>query len=548
MSPPVIEIVGGVPDPVLRALAAVGCNCLQVSDLSDVAANLVVIQADDYDNNPTEIEDFLNCALSDERRVALTTARRVDSRLAYLLFHPAVLPMMPLNLPDGQARDGAIDLFVAGSLNPDPVTTGDVKIGRYFDKPRTHADYREQRFVALVSPSMQPCLMDIRDAVDSMSLPFPLGVPTVPHWNPDDEGQPVAVQPGQTAPQLDDRSRTYNLFDIYAAHRQPLPQELMRATHPGLAEAGEWRPPHLLIQGESGSGKTLIADYVYELLARRRGSGKRMPRATVNCGGMSADNLDHALFGAPPDVFTDVGTTVGSMARAAYGMAFFDEIGDLTMEAQKRLLVFLGDRIVRPFAMRAFPSYALIVAATNRDLSYLIRQDRFRNDLYERFLKQVTIPSMRERDETERERLIDFVALNPATNPPMNPYVTHIGEDAMRALKACEFSNGNFRELERVIDDGIGRAYRRGSKILRKDDLRFSEASALPDREERTVRMQDSRGLEAMPIVSLRTLQDIERLAALTGSPLLKGEERQQVVLLHEGVRYTFQESGNDSF
>lgn len=518
-----VGLVGDVPESVRVALQQHGCRLVVLSpDLGGADVRHVVMHVDGLEA-PQEV---LERAYEDGIRVGLTTSRPRDQAQSRLLFHPAVLPMMPLTQDPSRCSAFAVRIFLHEWLEPDPVDTEDIEIGRYFQKVTTLAEYQGQRFLSLSGPAMHDFLVDLRDAADAMSLGLPTG--GMP-WFHDDSGQPARrAKTGDLV--LGDRP---NLSDVFDQHGTARGRQLMRASAEERAAAASWRPAHLLITGESGAGKTLVAGLVHELLSQGTPGG--LPMLTINCGGLPAENLDHELFGAAKGTWTGIDApVVGLLARAAYGVAFFDEVGDLTMRAQQRLLVFIGDGILRPFGMEPFPAYTRIIAATNRDLPYLVRQNRFRNDLHERFAKQVHIPPLRDRDVDERAWLIDFVAVNPLINPGT---VTHIGQDAMAALQRHEFRNGNFRELERVIQDGIGRTRRRGSAILRERDLAFSDVSSVADADAATIDIVSDDALGSLPRVDLASRGDLDRIAGLTGAPVLREPNGNRAVLFG-GVRY----------
>lgn len=519
-----ILLVGGVPESVengisTRVAAISGSICkapeTEPPESALKGADLVVLHASSS-TGPERIQEWQHAVHAAGLRMALTVEGVLDARVGVLLFHPSVHPVLPLNHADGSISQAAVDALLQHVVEPDLPTGGDQPIGRFF---RSGGDYRTQRFLSLASVSMSEFLNDLRDAVEAMSAPIP-GPGPQPPWDPQDGGTSTVTGVGgkrRLGPGLP------NLGDVFMLHQTGEARRLLRkaSAGPGAVEQS-WDPPHLLVRGESGSGKTLVAELVHELLVARTAQ-PLMPFVPVNCAALSSQNLDHELFGTAPGVFTGIAEpVVGLLARAAYGVAFLDEIGDLELSAQKRLLTFLGDGLIRPFQIPAYPGFVRVVAATNRDIPHLVDQQLFRNDLNERFQKQVVIPPLRDRDPTEIEWLIDFVALNPERNRGLQ--VTHLGRDALEALLRHEYRNGNFRELETVVHDGIGRAIRRGSPCLRRRDLSFPEARTVADSEARVVQVVAFDDL-GMPHVMVRDRREMQRVAQLSGSPILQSPD-----------------------
>jgi len=153
----------------------------------------------------------------------------------------------------------------------------------------------------------------------------------------------------------------------------------------------------VLIQGESGTGKELIAHWVHDLSARR---DKAM--LEVNCAAIPRELLESELFGHEKGAFTDATQQrVGLFEAAEHGSVFLDEIGELPLTLQAKLLKFLDSKIVRRVGgNRDIPVDVRILAATNRSLVDEVRQGRFREDLYYRLsVVPISIPPLRDRDD-----------------------------------------------------------------------------------------------------------------------------------------------------
>jgi two-component system, NtrC family, response regulator GlrR len=168
----------------------------------------------------------------------------------------------------------------------------------------------------------------------------------------------------------------------------------MRAVY-ALLEAGAARASTVLLQGESGTGKELAAESLHVESARRDG-----PFVVVDCCAIPANLLEAELFGHEPGAFTDgPSLRIGAFEAAGGGTLLLDEIGELALDLQPKLLRVIDRReIQRIGSTRRIPVDVRIVAATNRDLKAEVNARRFRSDLYFRLaVLVVTMPPLRER-------------------------------------------------------------------------------------------------------------------------------------------------------
>jgi two-component system response regulator HydG len=205
----------------------------------------------------------------------------------------------------------------------------------------------------------------------------------------------------------------------------------------------------VLIQGESGTGKELIARTVHELSGRRAG-----PFIAVNCAALPETLLESELFGYERGAFTGAaGRKEGRFELADGGTLFLDEIADLSPVTQPKILRVLqeGD-FERLGGTRTLHVDVRIVAATNQDLASLVRERRFREDLYYR-LNVITLvaPPLRERREDIPYLAQHFLRIYAAKN---NRKLEGLSEDAIRCLEAHTWP-GNVRELENVIERAV---------------------------------------------------------------------------------------------
>ncbi len=201
----------------------------------------------------------------------------------------------------------------------------------------------------------------------------------------------------------------------------------------------------VLVTGESGAGKEVVADLVHRWSPRNRG-----PFVRVNCGALTESLLDAELFGCVRGAFTGADRDrPGLFVEAAGGTLFLDEFGEVSPAMQVKLLRVLQEREVVPVGgARPVKTDARVVAATNRDLTADVREGRFRQDLWYRVAAiSVHVPPLRERRE-DIEALLPLLlrrAANEAGVPPRR-----LTGDALAVLLAHPFP-GNVRELQNVL-------------------------------------------------------------------------------------------------
>ena len=203
-----------------------------------------------------------------------------------------------------------------------------------------------------------------------------------------------------------------------------------------------------LIDGESGTGKELVARQIHEISARRRG-----PFVPVNCAAIVETLLEAELFGIEERTATGVRGRRGKFELADRGTLFLDEVGDLSLTAQAKLLRVLQDMVVERVGGHA--SHVVdsrIVAATNRDLRTMVAAGRFRADLYYRLSGvEVEVPPLRHRREDVPILVSHFLAQHTRTLPRT------MAVSANEALIAYDWP-GNVRQLARVIERAVALA------------------------------------------------------------------------------------------
>jgi two-component system, NtrC family, response regulator AtoC len=205
----------------------------------------------------------------------------------------------------------------------------------------------------------------------------------------------------------------------------------------------------VLITGESGTGKEVLARRIHRHSARRH--DKFVP---VNCGSLPESLIETELFGYKKGAFTGaMSDSKGLIEEAENGVLFLDEIGEMTLAMQVRLLRFLDSGEIRPVGGRSVKHPDVrVIAATNRCLLTAIREKRFRDDLYFR-LSVVTLhlPPLRER-RLDIAPLVDFQRRRAATK--LGLALPAISEEAMLLLEQYSWP-GNVRELQNVMEQAV---------------------------------------------------------------------------------------------
>ena len=205
----------------------------------------------------------------------------------------------------------------------------------------------------------------------------------------------------------------------------------------------------VLITGENGTGKDVLAR---EIHAHSLRSGK--PMVAVDAGAITETLFESELFGHVKGAFTDAHTDhAGKFEQADGGTLFLDEIGNIPLHLQAKLLRVIQNRsVVRVGGSQAIPVNIRLICATNMDLEQLVREGRFREDLYYRInTVHITLPPLRERKEDIAPLAQMF--LERFARKYRRP-LTGIAPDAVQALSAGRWS-GNIRELQNVIEKAV---------------------------------------------------------------------------------------------
>ncbi len=256
----------------------------------------------------------------------------------------------------------------------------------------------------------------------------------------------------------------------------------------------------VLIQGESGTGKELVARAVHECSPRRQ-----RPFVAVNCAALPETLLESELFGYERGAFTGAaGRKEGRFEMADGGTLFLDEVADLSLVTQPKILRVLQEgEFERLGATRMIRVDVRIVAATNQELPQMVREKRFREDLYYRLnVITVNVPTLRERPEDIGLLASHFLRVYAAKN---NRRLEGFTDEALQRLEGYAWP-GNVRQLENVIERSV---------VLARD--RLIDARDLPE---------EVGGIKSPPR---------DAILSLVGTPLAEIEQR----LLDETLRIT---------
>ena len=246
----------------------------------------------------------------------------------------------------------------------------------------------------------------------------------------------------------------------------------------------------VLIEGESGTGKELIAEAVH-----RNSGRKAQPFVKVNLGGISSSLFESEMFGHKRGAFTDAkADRVGRFEMANKGTIFLDEIGELDLNSQVKLLRVLQDRTYEVLGdSRSRKLDIRVVCATNRDLSQLVEEGRFREDLYYRInLIKIKLPSLRERPD-DIPLLVQYFVSN--LKKTYNRPELQVSPRALLWLSELQLP-GNIRELKNLVERTVLVAER---ETLEAEDFQ-AQAQQSPAKS----------GDKTLPAVGSMTLDEIE--------------------------------------
>jgi len=249
-------------------------------------------------------------------------------------------------------------------------------------------------------------------------------------------------------------------------------------------------PATILLLGESGTGKTVLARTIHEHSPQKENSF-----VTVNCPSLSRELLESELFGHVKGAFTGaVSDTSGRVAAADGGTLFLDEIGELPLEIQSKLLRLLQEKeYERVGEAKTRRANVRVVAATNRDLEQHVKEGRFREDLYYRLnVISIQVPPLRERPADLpgiAENYLRFFAAQ------CGKHITGFSADAQQALR-CYSWPGNLRELRNVVERTV--------ILSSRDEISVAD---LPEKFSSLTQTNGASGVELGARVSLAELE-----------------------------------------
>lgn len=284
----------------------------------------------------------------------------------------------------------------------------------------------------------------------------------------------------------------------------------------------------VLITGESGTGKERVARALHQLGPRKEG-----PFLAVNCGAIPESLLEGELFGYVKGAFTGADRYHDGLFQAASGgTLLLDEIGELPLTLQVKLLRVLQERSVRPVGgTREIPVDVRVVAATNRNLEEEVRAFRFREDLYYRLnVVSIHVPSLAQRREDIlplTEQILTRLSFDAAIVRP------RFAEDAIAFFMTYSFP-GNVRELENMLERAI---------VLDTDGV-IDRADLCPpvDSSAQTTVLQDANGMTLdEQVAQLERTRILEALAATGGN---RTEAARRLGITFRSLRYRMEKLG----
>jgi two-component system, NtrC family, nitrogen regulation response regulator NtrX len=236
------------------------------------------------------------------------------------------------------------------------------------------------------------------------------------------------------------RSKLHGVQKIIGTSRQiEQIREIIDKVAPSLSR--------VLITGENGTGKELVALWIHEKSSRNTG-----PFVDVNCAAIPSELLESELFGHEKGAFTGADQQrIGKFEQADGGTIFLDEIGDMSFDAQAKVLRVLQEKkVTRVGGTEDIYVDVRVLAATNKDLNEEISNGSFREDLYHRLnVIPIHVPPLRERKE-DIPLLVEFF-MNQLGDEDISVSGSNFEEDALEELKNMKWS-GNVRELQNVVE------------------------------------------------------------------------------------------------
>ena len=298
----------------------------------------------------------------------------------------------------------------------------------------------------------------------------------------------TALKVSHNFPKVDRRSRDVLLGE----------SEAMKKTRATIAKVARSQAP-IYISGESGSGKELVARLIHA-----KGPRCNKPFVAVNCGAIPTELMESEFFGHKKGSFTGATADKDGLFQAAEGgTLFFDEVADLPLHMQVKLLRAIQEKAVRPVgAQKENPTDVRILSATHKDLETLVNEGKFRQDLYYRInVIEVEVPPLREHPE-DIEHLAEqlLIRLNGESDVP----IPKISPEALKQLKQYSFP-GNVRELENILERAMALCE---NDIIESNDLQLPRSREVEPSITTSIAVGDGISLESQ-------LTNIEKNAIL---------------------------------
>ncbi len=286
----------------------------------------------------------------------------------------------------------------------------------------------------------------------------------------------------------------------------------------------------VMIQGESGTGKELLANLIHFNSGR-----ENQPYIKLNCGAIPETLLESELFGHEKGAFTDArARRQGRFEEANNGTLFLDEVGEMTLAAQVRLLRVLQDgEFTRVGGNEVLKADVRIIAASNVDLERAVDEGRFRRDLFYRLsVFPITLPALRERREDIHPLVIHFLE---HYKQRTGRFVSGISKAALRALTSYDWP-GNVRELENAVERAVIIA---AGRQIELDDLPAAIGNIVSEREamvrvERAQAASEGRSSK-LEIEVPSSMDEIERHAIEATLDYTSGDKTRAARLLNIG-------------
>lgn len=271
--------------------------------------------------------------------------------------------------------------------------------------------------------------------------------------------------------------RRYNYRDVAVIWGTSQAMEKLRRNAESIAKTDAT----VLIEGETGTGKEVISRHIHECSNRSNG-----PFVKVDCSTVPINLIESTLFGHVKGAFTGaISDNIGMLRSADHGTIFLDEAGNLSMEFQAKLLQFFNDLTVAPIGgTSVFKVDVRCIIASNQSLSTMVRQGKFREDLYYRInVLYLHLPPLRERSE-DLPLLCDYFISQ--YSRMHKKQAKHLSTEALLKIKDYAWP-GNIRELQNIIQHAV--VFSRNNEIEVQDiqlPLRHTEPLSKPERKPRS--------------------------------------------------------------